>query len=201
MTRLKIYLTLLLGIFLGPYLYANDASTLQTLLQGFKSFQANFSQRTLANTPSQAATGKLVILKPSRFWWFTEHPNKQYYISDGTTLWTYQVDLLQVTKSKLSDRIDNTPLALLSGKVTHIDQIFHIKQASAGHFILTPQSTDSLMKSITLIFKHGLLAQMILINHLDQATSIVFADVKLNQPVDTTLFDFTPPNGVDVMAQ
>ena len=182
-------------------LYANGTQNLKTLLQSFKSFSANFSQETGPGTQKQSAHGKLVILKPNQFWWHATSPNEQYYISDGKILWNYQVDLQQVIKSRLSIKIATTPLALLSGKVTDINQLFSVSQPKPGYFSLTPKSQSSLLKTISLSFVDNKLSAMKLVNHLDQVTDIRFSQVKINTKIDQSLFQFSPPKGVDVISQ
>jgi len=202
--RIRLSVFVLLILFSSGPLFAKPHHSLQTLLQRFSSFKADFSQQTGTGRQAQHAQGKLVISKPNQFWWYVSTPNKQYYISNGTTLWNYQVDLQQITQSRLSDKIAATPLALLSGDNPHLDQLFTIKTTNTTTtqtYTLTPKAKESLTKSITLQFKQNTLIRMRLVNTLSQITDIQFSHVILNQPIDKTLFNFKPPTGVDVIRQ
>ena len=64
---------------------------------------------------------------------------------------------------------------------------------------LTPRDLDSQYKSVRLGFKGDNLAAMVLYDNLGQETRIKFLDTKRNLSLKEDLFEFKPPEGVDII--
>src|SRR3990167_8322483 len=82
------------------------ATQLSQLLQGFRTYQAYFNQTTYDhhNKILQQATGRIWIQRPGGFRWETEAPTQQVVMTDGRTLWIYDVDLAQATQQSLNQQ-------------------------------------------------------------------------------------------------
>ena len=48
-------------------------------------------------------------------------------------------------------------------------------------------------------FTDGLLQKMIFFDHLEQTTYVALNDVKVNEPIDASRFEFEAPEDVDVV--
>ncbi|HEC53396.1 MAG TPA: outer membrane lipoprotein carrier protein LolA, partial [Pseudomonas sabulinigri] len=116
----------------------------------------------------------------------------------------YDPDLEQVTIQKLDQRLTHTPALLLSGDVSALAENFSIswKEGSAvDDFVLSPKASDSMFETLRLSFRNGVINDMQLNDPIGQRTNILFQGVKLNQPVDASQFNFTVPDGVDVISE
>ncbi len=194
-------------VFSLPIQAANDASErLTNLLMAMQSFQANFKQITLDGRGDtlQEMVGELAVQRPGLVYWKTNPPLEQLVVSDGDRLWLYDPDLEQVTVQKLDPRITQTPALLLSGKVDTLKASYHIRGDQLNKlevFVLVPKDPESLFEQLKMTFSEGQLVQMHLTDSLGQRSSFEFFDIQTNRKIASELFHFTPPDGVDVIAQ
>ena len=65
----------------------------------------SFSQTVKSKKKSQTTHGSFQILRPGLFKWEYSRPYKQTIVGDGKTIWLYDVDLAQVTKSSQDQTI------------------------------------------------------------------------------------------------
>ena len=123
-------------------------------------------------------------------------------VADGQRIWIYDPELEQVTVRRLDDTLSATPAMLLSGEGKLADnfKVVGTKRENTVEWItLEPVRTDTDFKSVTLGFVGAELRHMQLADKLNQTTSLDFADMKSNQPLDSQRFTFTPPPGADVI--
>jgi len=208
----KTFLYLVLVLTLGAAttgLQAGEkpaAEQLAEQLQSMDSLTARFNQSITdaRGDQLQQAEGTLAVKRPRRFYWRTESPYEHLVVTDGILLWLYDIDLEQITKQPFSADLDRAPALLLSGELEEINKQYTIKLQRLGRdelqFTLLPNNADSLFRLLTISFgKHGLKA-MTLKDSFDQLTEISFSDVKLNPRLKDKLFEFTPPEGIDVIS-
>lgn len=194
--KYSVVLWCLLGFIAIPCSFAS----LQTQLSSFHNLSAEFTQSlTDQQGHTRTSSGKVWILKPNQFRWQVNTPNKQLFVSDGQQLWHYEVDLQQVTVQPLSTQISQMPLLLLSGEVSNLDTLFTITALGDECYQLVPKEQDSIIKKIILQFHHNTLQQLQLTNTMGQISAIHFSKVKTNTCLSPSLFQFTPPKGVDVV--
>lgn len=183
------------------------ADRLQARLNGFSTFQADFTQQTFQHNRRllQQGVGLVKIKRPGKFYWVTKQPTEQHLISNGKMLWIYDVDLAQATSQALASRTSIDPAALLSGGVTQLTQQFKVQlqQTSADEiYTLVPKQPDSAgFINMTLHFRQNRLVGMTVLNALSQQSEFSFDNISLNQAIPDTWFVFKPPKGVDVVAQ
>ena len=162
------------------------------------------SMSMMAMSRPTRMTGKVWVEKPSHFRWETKAPAPQLIVTEGSTLWVYDPDLMQATQQTLDDQIAETPALLLSGKPDQIVKNYAVKRSSSVKhgFVLTPKSEQSPFESMGLIFSaNKTLKTMILKDNLGQVTVIRFNNVVVNPVISAAQFRFTPPQGTDVIAQ
>lgn len=175
---------------------------LNKALSRFHNLQANVQQITETQSgQTLKSSGLLWLERPNQFRYQIKSPNEQLYVSDGHQLWNYDKPLLQVIVQPLNRQIQQTPLLLLSGKVSDISKLFKVTSIADGEFELIPKSKDNLISKIVMTFKLGHPEDMQLTNPFGQITTINFTDVRMNQPISKSLFQFVPPKGVDVLRQ
>jgi outer membrane lipoprotein carrier protein len=166
-----------------------------TISSKFKQIVKDSSGQIIATS-----TGSMIIQRPNRFRWDTQTPMAQLAIADGQQVWLYQPDLEQVTISKMSHEIGQTPLAILSGSITSLQQNFVIEQTNPNEFTLTARKNAVPFHQVILLFdKQERLSQMQLKDELGQTTVLYFTDLKINAAVAKNSFSFAVPKGVDVI--
>lgn len=185
--------------------YNQTSDQLSRLLNNFHSMSAQFDQ-TITDPQGHAiqkSSGLMALQRPGKFRWETRHPNPQLALADGNFIWVYDAQLQQVTR-QVQTNTNNSPGALLSGNVNKLSQEFNVSALTPiAHtdqgFNLTPVDKNALFQSVQLYFNHGLLQTMKLQDNLDQTTSVQFHQVKNNVALNSKLFHFSPPKGVDVV--
>ncbi len=176
---------------------------LERFLQGSKTVSANFVQTLRAddNEVLQESKGQFYLSRPGKFRWNYLTPYAQEIISDGDHIWIYDVDLQQVTVQKRTEASSNTPMALMEGKLK-LKQAYNISELDHRDGIyrlkLSSKSKDVDFSELIIgVSKQGL-QFMQLKDQFEQTTDIVFMQLQLNKQLAGELFEFTPPEGVDV---
>ena len=187
---------------------ADDAPVkqLKAFLASAKSITANFKQTLIneAGDPFQTNYGQFYLQRPGKFRWDYTKPFKQQIVSTSGKVTFYDVDLEQVTVKKLDESVGSTPALLLSGDVPLEDNYNIEQQGSEGSMIwvkLVPKAQDSTFKYVLIGLEKGVLSGMQLNDNFGQLTRIYFSNLKLNQFIDTNLFEFHAPEGVDVFSE
>lgn len=119
-------------------------------------------------------------------------------------VWSYDVDLEQVTVKAQADVLASTPALLLGGSQNVLDDFEYIGSYTVRDTVwvrLKPKSTDNGFTRVELGFEDGRLGQMIFSDNLGQTTLIELFDVTLNDMIDEERFSFSPPENVDVVGQ
>lgn len=181
-------------------------SQLESFIQDVETFQADFEQ-TLYDAdsePLQSSLGSVQLKRPGRFVWTYTEPEEQQIIADGKRIWMYDKELEQVTVNDIDDRVAGTPLALLM-RASPLEEAFDIQELGEADDInwleLTPKSESSDFEQIFIGLNSTGLAAMELRDNFGQATQIVFSNFESGMVLDDELFEFTAPEGVDVIGQ
>ena len=73
----------------------------------------------------EESNGTLELQRPGRFRWAYEQPYEQLMVADGLNIWSYDVDLAQVTVKPQNEVLGNTPALLLGGSGNVLDDLSH----------------------------------------------------------------------------
>ena len=142
-------------------------------------------------------------MRPGLFKWQYTSPYKQTIVGDGKTIWLYDVDLAQVTKSAQNQTIGDSPAAILSNK-SALDSSYTLKEdGSAGgidYVRAMPKKNNAGYQYIRIGFKGDALAAMQLKDSFGNETSIRFGNLNMKPNLSRSVFTFTPPQGVDVLS-
>ena len=200
-----IYTSLIFFLTQGPVFAEKARTKLENYLNDIKTFEATFEQTlsSEANGVQEISKGKFYLSRPGKFRWNYTRPYEQSIIADGKNIWIYDKDLEQVTVREMSEILADSPALLLSNEVA-ISEEFVVTTVASGKnshewFLLKPKVDDKQYADIRLAFKNNTLREMELRDNFGQLTGIVFSDQKRNETIDQKLFDFTPPDGVDVL--
>ena len=150
----------------------------------------------------ERTSGTLEIERPSRFRWSYAEPYEQWLIADGLNVWSYDLDLEQVTVKPQADALANTPALLLGGSDAALEQ-FDFAGTTIEEITtwvrLDPKNKDSGFNRVELGFIDGKLRRMVFFDNLEQTTLVALYDVKINEPIDATRFEFVVPEDVDLV--
>lgn len=177
---------------------------LDHFLNGLESFSADFKQ-TLSNEFGEileVSSGIVYMRNPGKFRWIYQEPYAQVIVTDGGTLWLYDEDLAQVTIKDITETIDSTPAAIISGqeKINRHYVIIDLGRIDGFDWMeLTPRDIENQYQSVKLGFDGNNLGMMILHDNLGQVTRIDFINPVRNRELDGSLFMFDIPEGVDVI--
>jgi len=176
---------------------------LKDFLASTSSLTADFKQVTLneRGQPDQTSEGEFYLSRPGKFRWSYKTPFVQEIVSSAGKVWFYDEDLEQVTIKQVDDSIGSTPALLLSGEI-ELEENFILEQQGIDQDLqwikLSPRNEDSGFKYILLGMSKGALGGMELSDNFGQLTRIYFSKVKMNPVLESSTFEFTAPEGVDV---
>ncbi len=150
----------------------------------------------------ERTSGTLEIARPTRFRWSYSEPYEQWLVADGTNIWSYDLDLEQVTVKPQSEALANTPALLLGGSENALEQ-FDFGGTTVEEITtwvrLEPKDKKSGFNRVDLGFIDDELRRMVFFDNLEQTTLVVLYDVKVNEPIDDARFEFQVPDEVDLV--
>ncbi|KTD25952.1 outer membrane lipoprotein chaperone LolA [Legionella maceachernii] len=181
------------------------ADTLQAKLNAMRSLTANFKQivKTREREISRSS-GTMALERPGRFRWQTKEPMEQLVVADGQKIWVYDVDLEQVTVKKQDAGLEGTAALFLSGYDNTVTRDFEVSEKISGAqqaYDLRSKSNKANFQRLKLIFTQNELSTIEMFDQLGQHTIVYLSNVKANPKVATSLFQFKPPKGTDVVQQ
>ena len=180
---------------------------LQRFFSEVASLEARFEQVVLDENlnPIDTGRGVLRIQRPGRFRWDYAPPAAQVIIGDGARVWLHDVELAQVTVRSQARALGRSPAIWLAGGDADLEDAYTIEDLGARGRIdwlnLIPRDAESEFSAVRVGFEAQKLHRIELIDSLEQRTRIRFFDLRENAAVDDSLFQFTPPAGVDVIDQ
>jgi len=147
-------------------------------------------------------SGTLEIQRPTRFRWSYTEPYEQWLIADGVNIWSYDLDLEQVTVKPQAEALANTPALLLGGSDDALQQFDFggtTVETVTTWVRLDPKNKDSGFNRVELGFIDNELRRMVFFDNLEQTTLVALHDVTVNEAIDSKRFEFTVPDGVDLV--
>lgn len=150
----------------------------------------------------ERTSGTLEVERPGRFRWAYTKPYEQWLIADGCNVWSYDVDLAQVTVKPQVEALANTPALLLGGGADVLDQFEYggaMEEAGTTWVRLLPKDTESGFVRLEMGFFDEQLSRMVFFDNLEQTTLVALYDVRINEPIDDSRFEFVVPDDVDLV--
>lgn len=193
-----------------------SASASEAMLRAFftqvNTLQAVFTQKVIDETGMtlESTSGMLSLSRPGKFRWNYKSadpdiPQGQQIIADGKSIFMYDPDLEQVTQRSLQDALGQIPSLLLVQSGTNIDQHFVITDFALTDGLswvaLKPKDENAGYQQLMIGFKSGQLSAINLLDGLGNETRLSLSQVKTNTKLDKGLFNFIPPEGVDVLRE
>jgi outer membrane lipoprotein carrier protein len=179
---------------------------LDDFLQNVRTMRGRFEQSLVDANDNvvESASGSFEIRRPGQLRWLYEQPYEQVLVADGLNVWSYDVDLAQVTVKPQAEVLSSTPALLLGGSERVLDDFTYgggFEERGTDWVRLLPRDPDSNFDSVELGFNNGTLTRMIFEDNLDQTTLVAMHDVVLNEPFAAEHFRFVPPEDVDVVGK
>ncbi len=184
---------------------------IQRRYDGVADFRAGFEQRTravvLSGTPETmegVSRGEVVFAKPGRMRWTYREPEPSQVISNGETLWIYDVGASQVTRMAMGEGyLAGAALQLLLGG-GRLAEVFEVSPSSCGEqsleIELVPREPSNYEKlSLTADSETGLVTSTTVVDLFGNRTTILFSGVEVNQSPGSQLFEFAIPEGVETL--
>ena len=187
------------------------ARLVQSRYEGIRDLEADFSQRSqsasFAGAPlmdSDPKTGRVVFAKPGKMRWTYAAPDPSVVVSDGSTLWIYDVEggtatRLEVTAGYLS----GAALQFLLGDGNILEEFEVAAISCSGDRVsldLTPR-VDASYERLGLVAnqKTGDIEETLVVDLFGNRTEIRFEAVEVNQGPEASVFQFEVPEGVELI--
>jgi outer membrane lipoprotein carrier protein len=182
----------------------NGEALIENFIDGVHTMRGRFEQSLVdsSDTIVESSSGTFEVRRPGQLRWTYEQPYEQLLVADGLNVWSYDVDLAQVTVKPQAEVLSSTPALLLGGTHDVLEDFKYdgsFEDRGTEWVRLLPRDPDSNFESVELGFSDGTLTRMIFADNLDQTTLVAMHDVVLNEPIDPERFRFVPPVGVDVV--
>ena len=179
---------------------------LRNFLDNVETLTAGFEQQLIDadDVVVEESAGTVEIARPGRFRWSYAYPYEQLLVADGVNVWSYDVDLEQVTVKAQSDALGATPALLLGGSRDVLEEFDYVDSFTDRGTVwvrMRPKSSENGFTRVELGFTDGSLSRMLFADNLDQTTIIGLFDITTNAPLDEARFRFEPPAGVDVVGE
>ncbi|MBQ4799664.1 outer membrane lipoprotein chaperone LolA [Pseudoalteromonas sp. MMG006] len=195
-------LLLVLGSLVATPSFADDSQALQDKLATLKSFKAQFSQNV---TDSQGQSvmqgeGTIALKQPMMIRWQQTTPDDTLFVSNGDKTYYFDSFAEQVTIMDTHSLIDSTPFVLLTSKDPAQWEKYSVQATNSGFSVTPNKGVESQVEQLDITFagnEQGL-AKLIVTDNSGQLSSFSFNDAQVNTELDTSTFEFTPPEGVEI---
>lgn len=179
---------------------------LDRFLEDVHSGRGEFTQlvRSSSGRKPQQSSGEFAFERPGRFRWVYQTPYPQQLVADGRRMWSYDVDLNQVTVKAVGDALGATPAAILAGK-GELARNFELRDGGSQDGLdwvdARPLARDGSFTELRLGFSGADLSAMVIRDSFGQQTELRFTRFERNPSLSAELFRFVPPSGADVVGE
>ncbi len=175
------------------------AVELKAILSKLKTFSASFEQvvTDAQKEVLQEASGELILKQPHFMLWRVDEPDENLLVADGQTLWFMDPFVEQVVASNQSDSVANNPIILLTDTSNETWKQFVVNKNNSSYSVTTKNPQTQVTK-LVLTFKDSKLMSLTLVDRQKQNSTLNFSNVKQNQPIADSVFEFSIPEGYDL---
>lgn len=188
---------------------AQEVKKLERAYDALKDMQASFQQQTSSGAVAvvQQASGRVYFKKQGKMLWKYEAPEEQQIILDGKTLWVYLPEEKQAMKNNFTTVPQHIVVDLFRGRIDILERyraaFAERAPADAGPEImleLVPIEPDPTLASLILFLDPAtsLVRKSILTDAFGNRTELTFGDIRIDQGLADSMFEFTPSRGVDI---
>ena len=191
-----------------PESAATVVARVQKYYDATKDLRAKFDQQleSPSRAPSQAS-GEVWLKKPGKMRWDYAKPDKNLIVSDGATMWFYDVEDEQAYKQDLKGSTLPAQVSFLIGEgkldkefdssLTKIDGLGPDEVALK----MVPKVGTTAYRYLVFVVdaKSGQVKKTIIYGQDGSTNKISFADVQQNKGVEDGKFKFAPPAGTHIL--
>lgn len=181
--------------------------SLDAMLENIQTLTADVTQLIVESDGGilEESEIRMRLKKPDGFYWETISPFPELIVTNGKLLWNYQPDLEQVVIEAWDTSRSELAAQLLNGQTENLAEeyeILHAVDSTSEHaeFHLLPLASDNVYKEITISFLDTELDMIYLHSKNGQKTVWQFSNIQRNTPLADAVFEFVPPDGVEVIA-
>jgi outer membrane lipoprotein carrier protein len=207
----NVLLAIMLGIASVNAMHAGSAdpkaiaARLEKHYRETSSFSASFDEKVqVKGGRDRARSGTVYFHKPGQMRWEFAAPDEQLIVSDGTTIYSYDPELNQVTETPLKDVLAASGAAAFILGVSELTRAFvparPLSDPADGHVhlrLIPKKGANSF--EISLDPQTSNIAGLTIVDQLGNRTQISFSGVKSNPKLAPALFQFKVPDGADVV--
>mgnify|MGYP002620470825 CR=1 FL=1 len=187
-----------------PALAADARSQLREFVVAVPAATGSFSQYTTGpqGQTRPAQSGTFAFQRPGKFRWAVQKPYEQLIVSDGRELFQYDPDLAQVTVREVDQAIGASPAAILFGQ-GNLEDAFEVTPLPDRDGLqwlrAKPRSSDAGFAQVEIGLKDSAPARIELLDAFGQVTRVDLSGIAANPSLPASTFQFTPPEGTDVV--
>jgi outer membrane lipoprotein carrier protein len=153
---------------------------------------------------SETSRGKVNFAKPGKMHWAYVEPEPSHVISDGKTLWIYDVGARQASRMPMAQgHLAGAALQFLLGEGQLAEAFTILPIACKGAQVdleLFPKEPAGYERlGMRANVQTGLIEQTAIVDLFGNLTQISFIDTRVDIAPDVSVFSFTPPEGVEVI--
>jgi len=197
--RLLLALALLCVASMPVWGQSDARSLLDHFADGLQSLTADFEQVSIdGDEIFEESRGRMFFLAPDRFRWDYLEPFPQVIVADGEQLWHYDEALEQVTVRPQPAPEDSPMLVLMRPEL--LQRFYRMLPSDRPDQLrFEPLAEQAEVEMARLTFVAGVPTTLDVFDAFGQSTRITLTNVRRNAAVDAAIFDFEPPEGVDVL--
>jgi outer membrane lipoprotein carrier protein len=157
---------------------------------------------------NRRASGHLYLMKSRKMRWEYQSPEEELFVSDGKTVYFYVPADHQVRKEPVKETFDDRiPLMFLLGRSDLRNEFTQFELLNAKPLLegtkvirMYPKRKTDLKEIVMEVDPDNYQIRRLILTHIDGSRSeFVFSNIRTNNGVKASLFDFKIPPGVQVV--
>jgi outer membrane lipoprotein carrier protein len=179
---------------------ADARAMLDAFAENLDSLSAEFEQITIDSNGEavEQSSGRMAFQAPNRIRWDYVEPFPQLIVGDGEQLWHYDESLEQVTVRPQPAAEDSPMFVLMRPEL--LERFYRILPSEdPDQLRFEPLAEQSEITRARLSFRDGVPFALDIFDPFGQSTRLTLIDLQRNPRLDPALFEFEPPEGVDVL--
>ena len=204
-----LFFLLILSRYVPVWALSSEQATVNAIQKSYESvltFRATFEQRAFVKmvNRTEVAKGNVQIKKPGKMKWVYNSPDPQVLISNQKNLWLYTPEDEQVTKMPVENVYSsNTPALFLAGQgilTDAFDVVQVLTEKNGFTVVFTPKEVESNLSRLILRANKNnyQITGATVYDKLGNKTDIRFRDIRINEEIAESVFDFKIPAGVEI---
>ncbi len=187
------------ALFFTGFARADTAARLKAELSNLSSLYSTFKQTVVDvnNKTIQRGEGVFALATPDKLYWHLTQPDESLIVANGDDVWIYNPFAEEVTVMNLHQAIASSPMTLLIYRDDKTWSNYKV-QKSGNCFIITPKSADVNVTGVESCFENDQLSKFVIHDAQGNTSTFELSNQRILKSTETKLFDFVPPEHVDI---